>query len=309
MRARTIRIATRRSPLAMVQTRSVAETLCKQDPSLEVELVPVQTQGDIDKTGPVTGPITGKGVFIDALRDAITQGRAELAVHSMKDVPATAPDSVALQTFGRRADVRDALIVRDDSPGRSLVDLPPDTVVGTSSIRRRALLATLVKGIATMPLRGNVDTRLRRLDEGVCDALLLASAGLDRLGLSERIAQRIDPDVIVPAPGQGALAVEFNARDDELKDRLRLGIHEDVEDCVRAERELTRRLGADCAVPLGAHGVRESGKLRMTAVVADPDGSRLLRVELTGDDPIELGGQAANRLERLGARELLGNDG
>ena len=309
MRARTIRIATRRSPLAMVQTRSVAEALCKRDPSLKVELVPVQTQGDIDKTAPVTGPITGKGVFIDALRDAITQGRAELAVHSMKDVPATAPDSLALQTFGRRADVRDALIVRDDLPGRSLVDLPPDTVVGTSSIRRRALLATLVNNIATMPLRGNVDTRLRRLDEGVCDALLLASAGLDRLGLSERIAQRIDPDVLVPAPGQGALAVEFNARDDELKERLRRGIDEDVENCVRAERELTRRLGADCAVPLGAHGVRENGKLRMTAVVAAPDGSRLLRVELTGDDPIELGGQVANRLERLGAHELLGNDG
>ena len=301
----TIRIATRRSPLAMVQTRSVAEALCKHDPSLKVELVPVQTQGDIDKTAPVTG----KGVFIDALRDAITQGRAELAVHSMKDVPATGPDSLALQTFGRRADVRDALIVRDDAPGRSLVDLPPDTVVGTSSIRRRALLATLVNGIATMPLRGNVDTRLRRLDEGVCDALLLASAGLDRLGLSERIAQRIDPDVLVPAPGQGALAVEFNARDDELKERLRHGIDEDVENCVRAERELTRRLGADCAVPLGAHGARENGKLRMTAVVAASDGSRLLRVDLTGDDPIELGGQAANRLERLGAHELLGNDG
>lgn len=305
----TIRIATRRSPLAMVQTRSVAEALCKHDPSLKVELVPVQTQGDIDKTAPVTGPITGKGVFIDALRDAIMQGRAELAVHSMKDVPATAPDSLALQTFGRRADVRDALVVREGAQGRSLVDLPPDTVVGTSSIRRRALLATLVKGIATMPLRGNVDTRLRRLDEGVCDALLLASAGLDRLGLSERIAQRIDPDVLVPAPGQGALAVEFNARDDELKERLLGGVHGDVEDCVRAERELTRRLGADCAVPVGAHSVRESGKLHMTAVVAATDGSRLLRVELTGDDPIELGGQAANRLERLGAHELLGTDG
>ena len=285
----------------MVQTRSVAQTLRKHDPSLVVELVPVQTQGDIDKTAPVTG----KGVFIDALRDAITQGRAELAVHSMKDVPATAPDSLALQTFGRRADVRDALIVREDARGRSLVDLPPDTVVGTSSIRRRALLATLVRGIATMPLRGNVDTRLRRLDEGVCDALLLASAGLDRLGLGARIAQRIDPDVLVPAPGQGALAVEFNARDDELKERLHGGIHGDVEDCVRAERELTRRLGADCAVPLGAHCVRDANVLRMTAVVAATDGTRLLRVELAGDDPIELAADAADRLERLGARALL----
>lgn len=301
----TIRIATRRSPLAMVQTRSVAAALCEHDPSLVIELVPVQTQGDIDKST----PITGKGVFIDALRETIAVGRADLAVHSMKDVPAEVPESLALTTFGPRADVRDALVVRGDAQGRSLVDLPPDTVVGTSSIRRRALLATLVKGIATVPLRGNVDTRLRRLEDGVCDALLLASAGLDRLGFGDRIAQRIDPEMLAPAPGQGALAVEFNARDDELKDRLHCGTHQDVEDRVAAERELTRRLGADCAVPLGAHCVREGGKLRITAVVAATDGTRVLRVELTGDDPIELGGEAANRLQRLGARDVLGNDG
>ena len=297
----TIRIATRRSRLAMVQTRSVAEALREHDPFLVVELVPVQTQGDINKST----PITGKGVFIDALRETIAAGHADLAVHSMKDVPAEVPESLALTTFGPRADARDALVVRDESTGRTLGDLPAGTVVGTSSLRRTALLATLVRGLSTVPLRGNVDTRLRRLEEGACDALLLASAGLDRLGFGARIAQRIDPDVLVPAPAQGALAVEFDAGNDDLRSRLGLGVHDDVEACVGAERELTRRLSADCAVPLGAHCVRDAQAFHMTAVVADTEGTRLVRVELSGDDPIALGGDTAARLERLGAQELL----
>ena len=301
----TIRIATRRSPLAMVQTRSVAAALCERDPSLVVELVPVQTRGDIDKST----PITGKGVFIDALRETIASGRADLAVHSMKDVPAEVPEPLALTTFGPRADTRDALVVRDDSPHRTLGDLPAGTVVGTSSLRRTALLATLVRGLATVPLRGNVDTRLRRLDEEVCDALLLASAGLDRLGFRDRIAQRIDPDVLVPAPGQGALAVEFDAGNEDLRSRLRAGVDEDVEACVAAERELTRRLGANCAVPLGAHCIRDAQAFHMTAVVAATDGTRLLRVELSGDDSLALGGDTADRLQKLGAEELLRHDG
>jgi len=297
----TLRIATRRSPLAMVQSRAVARTLSEHDSSLETRLVPIQTRGDIDKSAPVTG----KGVFIDALREAVAEGRADLAVHSMKDVPAAVPQPLELTTFGPRADVRDALIVREGASARTLLELPAGAAVGTSSIRRTALLATLVRGLEIVPLRGNVDTRLKRLEEGDCDALLLACAGLDRLGLGERIAQRIEASMLVPAPGQGALAVEFSAANGGVRERVLHGVQPDVESCVVAERELTRRLGADCAVPLGAHCVRDGGGLRLTAVVAEVASTRLLRVELAGEDPVTLGAAVADRLDALGAQDLL----
>ena len=296
-----LRIATRSSPLAMTQARWVARQLQQIDSSVQVELVTVQTQGDIDRSAPVTG----KGVFIDALRDAVAEGRADLAVHSMKDVPVAVPDTLTLSTFGPRADARDAFVVPETSSTRTLIDLPPGGVIGTSSIRRGALLRSLLREIEIKPLRGNVDTRLRRLDEGQCDALLLACAGLDRLGLGHRIAQRIDPDVLVPAPSQGALGVEFVARRQALGDLIRQGVQADVERCVAAERELTRRLGADCAMPLGAHCVRDGAALRMTAVAADAEGARTLRVELADHDPLVLGGEVADRLDALGARALL----
>lgn len=309
-----LRIATRRSPLALIQANFVAARLRESDPMLEVELLEVATRGDIDQSASLVasadrdgkpGGKPGKGVFIDSLRDALLDGRADLAAHSMKDVPVAVAEGLALTTFGLRADPRDALVAAPGSGIGDLYDLVPGTKVATVSIRRRALLKSVLKDVEVVPVRGNVGTRLKRLDEGRFDAMLLASAGLDRLGLDARIAHRLPTDTFVPAPGQGALAVEYVAARSDIRDRIGRAVDPNVERCVVAEREVARSLGADCALPLGVHCVGE-GTLRLTAFAADDDAVRVLRVSLTGDDPLALGREAARRLDALGARELLG---
>lgn len=309
----TIRIATRRSRLAIAQAEFVAARLRSAHAAgLHVELVGVTSQGDRDQS-PSLADVGGKNSFVGALEDAVLDGRADVAVHSMKDVAVRVPAPFALHTFGPRADVRDAVVVPSDT-GPTLTSLAPGARIGTASIRRRALLLTLRRDLSVVPVRGNVDTRLKRLGEGGYDALLLACAGLDRLGLGGRVAQRVDPDVLVPAPGQGALAVEFLAHREDLDAMLRTGIDGEVERCVAAERQATRRLGADCAMPFGAYcrhegreerEGREEGRLRLTTVAADVDGGRSLRVDVVGDDPIALGDEAAERLQVLGVDELL----
>ncbi|MCE2460695.1 MAG: hydroxymethylbilane synthase [Pseudomonadales bacterium] len=300
----TLRIATRRSPLALVQANFVAARLRETDPTLQVELVEVATRGDVDQSASLVRSAggdgePGKGVFIDSLRDALLDGRADIAAHSMKDVPVATADGLALTTFGPRADPRDALVARPGSRIRDLYDLAPGAKVATVSIRRRALLKSLLRDVEVAPVRGNVGTRLGRLDEGRYDALLLAAAGLDRLGLDARIAQRFDPDTFVPAPGQGALAVEYRAAGSEVRELVAREVDADVQRCVVAEREVARAIGADCALPLGAYCVA-GGTLRLTAFAADDDATR------AGDDPMALGGEVAARLDSLGARELLG---
>ena len=306
----TLRIATRRSPLALIQANFVAARLRETEPDLDVELLEVTTRGDIDPSASLAASAggdgqPGKGVFIDSLRDALLDGRADLAAHSMKDVPIDNPEDLDLRTFGPRADPRDALVASPDSGIQDLFDLAPGARIATVSIRRRAMLKSLLRDIEIVPVRGNVGTRLKRLDEGRYDALLLACAGLDRLRLDDRIAQRLDPETFVPAPGQGALAVEFRADRPDVRDLVARSVAPDVERCVVAERELARAIGADCALPLGAYCATQ-GVLRLTAVAADADAGRVLRVVLTGDDPVALGGEVAARLEALGARELLG---
>lgn len=306
-----LRIATRRSPLALVQANLVARRLREIEPSLTIELLEVATRGDIDQTASLVETAgrdgqPGKGVFIDSLRDALVDDRAELAAHSMKDVPVAVPDGLALTTFGPRADVRDALVVGPLSRVRDLLDLPPGARVATVSIRRQALLKGLRRDLEITPVRGNVGTRLRRLEEGRSDALLLACAGLERLGLGARITQRLDPEAFVPAPGQGAIAVEFLAARSDVRELVARATDRTVENCVAAERQLARAIGADCAMPLGAHCVAVGSTLRMTAVAADADATRTLRVTLDGDRPVALGDEVAGRLEALGARSLLG---
>lgn len=300
---RRIRIATRRSRLAMTQAEFVASGLRASEPSLRVELVGVTSQGDRDQS-PSLAQAGGKSSFVGALEEAVRDGRADLAVHSMKDVAVRVPDGFALRTFGPRADVCDALVASGSSP--TLTALPRGARVGTASIRRRALLLTLRRDLEVVPVRGNVDTRLKHLDAGGCDALLLACAGLDRLGLGDRIGQRVDAEVLVPAPGQGALAVEFPAEREDLDALVRTGVDGEVERAVAAERQVTRRLGADCAMPFGAYCMVRDDELKLTTVAADADGTRMLRVELTGDDPVALGDDAAARLRKLGVGDLLG---
>lgn len=300
-----VRIATRRSRLAVAQADAVARQLRRMDARLGTERVEITTRGD-ESAAAGDQPVQGKGSFIEALERALLDGRADIAVHSMKDVPAALPEHFALATFGARADVRDALVTR--AGGAALGDLPAGARLGTSSTRRGALLAMLDRGLEVVPLRGNVDTRLRRLDAGDFDALLLACAGLDRLGLHSRIDQRIDVDALAPAPGQGAIAVEHRAERRDLGRLIAHGTNDVVQRCVAAERRLTLRLGADCAMPLGAvcTPVDAAGAtLRLIAALADAAGERLLRVEVGGADPLALGDEAARRLEVLGAAGLL----
>ena len=304
---RRIRIATRRSRLAMTQAGFVASRLKAYAPELAVELVGLTSQGDRDQS-PSLAQAGGKSSFVGALEEAVLDGRADLAVHSMKDVAVRVPDRFALHTFGPRADVRDALVLQRPVPASAatLTGLPGGARVGTASIRRRALLLTLRRDLEVVPVRGNVDTRLKHLDTGGYDALLLACAGLDRLGLGARIGQRVDADILVPAPGQGALAVEFLAERQEIDALVRTGVDSEVERAVAAERQVTRRLGADCAMPFGAHCTVRDGALRLAAVAVAVDGTRMLRVELAGEDPVALGDDAAERLRKLGVDDLLG---
>lgn len=287
----------------MTQAEFVASRLRANQPALRVELVGVTSQGDRDQS-PSLAQAGGKSSFVGALEEAVRDGRADLAVHSMKDVAVRIPDGFALHTFGPRADVRDALVV-SGSPA-TLTGLPVGARVGTASIRRRALLGTLRRDLEVVPVRGNVDTRLKRLDAGGYDALLLACAGLDRLGLGDRIGQRVDAEVLVPAPGQGALAVEFLAEREDVDALMRPDVDGEVERSVAAERQVTRRLGADCAMPFGAYCTVRDGELKLTTVAADADGARMLRVEISGDDPVALGDDAAARLRKLGVGDLLG---
>ena len=297
-----IRIATRRSQLAIAQANAVAERLRALEPGLRTELLEITTQGD--RASAEDAPLTSKGAFVEALEDALSSSRADIAVHSMKDVPGSVPDRFALAAFGERADARDALLTRQqDGPG-NLGGLPPGARVGTSSLRRRTQLLASHPLLEVAPLRGNVDTRLRRLDAGDVDALLLACAGLDRLGLGQRIDQRIGVDVLVPAPGQGALAVEYSAEREDLDELLGRAADEPSQQAVAAERLLARQLGADCATPLGVHCQPAESAWRLVAVLADAS-CQVLRVELTGAEPLALAEAAAERLLVLGAAELL----
>ncbi len=290
----------------------MAARLREIDPGVSVELVEITTRGDRQQSAPSPAAPVGKGAFIEALEEAMLDGTADLAVHSMKDVPGSVPEAFTVTSFGPRGDVRDALLTPPVAAPGGVGALPPGARVGTSSGRRRALLAALRRDFDVAPVRGNVDTRLRRLDDGDFDALILACAGLDRLGLGARISQRIAASVLVPAPGQGALAVEFPVQRADLGKLLAAGAEPAVERCVVAERQVSRRLGADCAMPLGAYCRDQrqdphGGELRLTVVVADAGGERLLRVDLAGSDPLALGDAAAARLGKLGVGELLAN--
>ena len=290
----------------MAQADFVASRLRATVPGIDVELVGITSLGDRDKS-PSLAEAGGKNSFVGALEDALDDGRADLAVHSMKDVAVRVPERFAVHTFGPRADVRDALVV--DGSAADLTVLPKGARVGTASARRRALLLALRRDLEIVPVRGNVDTRLKRLEEDDYAALLLACAGLDRLGYGERIGQRIDPDVLVPAPGQGALAVERLAGRDDLDALLRTGVVADVENCVAAGTAGDAALSAPTArcrsAPTACARRRPSasdGGSRRTQTAR-----RRCAWSVVGDEPRALGDDAAKRLSVLGVGELLGH--
>lgn len=300
---RTLRIATRRSRLALWQAEHVKAWLERLHPGLRVELVPMSTRGDelLDATLAKAG---GKGLFVKELEHALAEGRADLAVHSMKDVPVELPPGFVLAAITEREDPRDALV----SAGyASLAELPAGAVVGTSSLRRQAQIAERHPGLEIRPLRGNLDTRLAKLDRGEYAAIVLAAAGLKRLGLAARIRCLLTTEESLPAAGQAALGIECLADRGDVLEFVAPLDDAGAAACVRSERAVNRSLGGNCAVPLGAFAERSATGLRLRALVASPDGRRIARAEAEGAaaDPEALGERVAAQLRAQGAEEIL----
>jgi hydroxymethylbilane synthase len=303
-----LRIATRKSALALWQAGHVAALLRGAHAGLEVELVPIVTQGDRIQDRSLAA-IGGKGLFIKELEVALNEGRADIAVHSMKDLPGDLPDGLMIASVLERADARDALVTSRGSahaPG-GFADLPRGARVGTSSLRRQAQLLAARPDLRIEPLRGNVDTRLRRLDEGGLDAIVLACAGLIRLGWESRITARLDTNISLPAVAQGVIGIECRSGDSRTLEWVTPLNHRCTRIAMDAERAFAHRLGGSCQSPIAAHAALNGHRLTLDGLVAEPDGSRLLRDSATGsiDDPDALGGALADKILAAGAGALL----
>lgn len=296
-----LRIATRRSPLALWQAEHVRARLLERHPGLTVELLPLVTSGDRQEEGALLG---GKGWFVKELEEAMLENRADLAVHSMKDVPAAQPPGLALAAFLAGEDPRDALVANAHA---SLAALPRGARVGTSSLRRQSQLRAQRPDLAVSDLRGNVGTRLARLDEQKFDAILLACAGLARLGLGARITEALDVGRFVPAIGQGIVGIECRA--DDARTRELVGALNDAASATRlaAERAMNAKLGGSCTVPVAGHAVVAGNRVRLTGLIAAPDGARVVRDTIEGDstNAAELGATLAERLLAAGGAPIL----
>jgi len=296
-------IATRESALALWQARHIQGRLAAHYPELRVEILGMTTEGD-RRLDISLAKVGGKGLFVKELEEALAAGRADIAVHSVKDVPMTLPQGYCLAAVGKRDDPRDAFV---SSRHPDLAALPAGARVGTSSLRRECQLRARYPRLDIQPLRGNVPTRLRKLDDGHYDAVILAAAGLKRLGLEDRITRVLPPSESLPAPGQGALGIECLAARSDLAELLApLNDHATAR-CVAAERAFSRALSGSCNVPLGAYAELQDGRLRLRGFVGDPDGSRIVSGEETGpaDAAEALGAALAEQLKAQGAAEIL----
>ncbi len=298
-----IRIATRKSALALWQAEHVAELLRQLDRVESVSFVPLSTRGDevLDRS---LQKIGGKGLFIKELEIAIQDGDADIAVHSMKDVPAVTADGFTIAAVLERANCADALVSPD---GVQLPDLKQGALIGSSSLRRQAQLMMLRSDLVIRPLRGNVHSRLRKLDNGDYDAIVLASAGLERLELASRISQQFRPDEMLPAATQGVIGIESLANNVELIEIIETLNHETTAQTSAAERAIAAVLQASCLSPVASYATTSGNSISVTALVALPDGSESLRESLSGAvaDAASLGRELAKRLLARGARELL----
>lgn len=296
-----IRIATRQSPLALWQANWVQQQLQALYPTLQVELLPMTTEGD-RRLGSSLAQVGGKALFVKELEQALLSGEADIAVHSMKDVPMDLPTGLCLTAICQREDPHDALV---SNRYPSLEHLPQGAKVGTASLRRRCQLAAMRPDLQLELLRGNVNTRLARLDAGEFDAIVLAAAGLKRLGFDARIAQILPPELMLPAVGQGALGIECRDDDSALRQLLTPLQHEPSRRCLSAERAFNSRLGAGCQAPVAGFALIEAGSLWLRGLVGSLDGRRLLQAELRGTDAEALGLALAERLIEQGALHLL----
>ncbi|MBS0001466.1 MAG: hydroxymethylbilane synthase [Thioalkalivibrio sp.] len=300
---KTLRIATRKSPLAVWQAEHVASELRRAHPDLEVELVTMTTQGDRILDSPLAR-IGGKGLFVKELEVALLEDRADIAVHSVKDVPMELPEHLELPVILEREDPLDAFVSNDYA---SLDALPEGARVGSSSLRRQCQLRARRPDLVVTDLRGNVNTRLAKLDGGEYQAILLAAAGLKRLGFQQRIRARLQPEVSLPAVGQGAIAIECREGDEAVGALIAPLNHRDTSDRVRAERAFNRRLEGGCQVPLAAHALLQGDRIQLRGLVGATDGSRILYAETDGprQEAETLGVTLAVDLLDQGAGELL----
>ncbi len=299
----TIRIATRKSPLAMWQAEYVRDRLMEIHPDLTVELLGMSTQGDKILDSPLA-KIGGKGLFVKELEQRMLEGDADIAVHSMKDVPVEFPEGLHLSVICEREDPRDAFVSNHYA---SLEDLPQNAKVGTSSMRRQSQIRAIRPDLQIIDLRGNVNTRLRKLDEGNYDAIILAAAGLIRLGFEERITQTLETDVSLPAIGQGAVGIECRSNDERINNLIAPLNHAETRTRVLAERAMNNRLEGGCQVPIAGHSVLENGELYLRGLVGSPDGNTMVRAERRGpaDTAEAMGTDLADELLANGAREIL----
>ena len=298
-----LKIATRKSPLALWQAEFVKSKLEAIYPDLKVELVKMTTQGDQILNSPLS-KIGGKSLFIKELEVGIMEGRADIAVHSMKDVPYELPQGFEIGAILERESPFDAFVSNDFN---SIQDLPIGAKLGSCSLRRIVQVKAMRPDLEILDLRGNVNTRLKKLDDGEYDAIILACSGLTRLGFDNRIKQDLSPDDSLPAVGQGALGIEIKANDHEISSLIKPLIHQKTQIEVNAERALNTALQGGCSVAIGAFATSEDSKLTLSGMVGNVDSGEIIRVQETGETskPIDLGIRAAKKLLSLGARELL----
>lgn len=301
---RSLRVGTRGSRLARAQTQLALAALRRAWPDLSWEIVVITPVGDRDKTTPLT-VLGGQGVFSKELHEALLDGPVDLAVHSVKDLPSELPEGIALAAIVTRSDPRDALVSRD---GSRLAELPPGARVGTSSRRRQALIGAVRPDLVVADIRGNVDTRLRRLDQGDFDAVVLAATGLHRLGWKDRVTEYLSPDTFVPAPGQGALGITCRADDQELRELL-VQVHDPIAGlAVEVERAFLRAIGGGCQTPIGAYATVEGGQVTLRALLGDHSLRRLerRRVTVPGEHALAAARELAAELKAaLGIEEVL----
>lgn len=298
-----IRIATRKSPLALWQANFVKQNLLLAHKDLKVELIPMVTQGDIILDSPLS-KIGGKGLFVKQLEQAILNNEADIAVHSIKDIPAQFPEGLMLATICQRDEVRDAFVANKYT---SLNDLPEGAIVGTSSLRRQCQLRSHFPHLIIKDLRGNVGTRLNKLDEEQYDAIILASVGLKRLSLEHRITQYIDTDLMLPAVGQGAIGIESRTDDKQILDIISVLDDKKSRACIQAERAMNNALQGGCQVPIAGYCGLNNDQLMLQGLVGRVDGSKIIKQQITGciNEAESLGEELAQQLLNQGADLIL----
>jgi len=299
----TIRIGTRGSQLALWQANWVKEQLIRRHPNLDVEIQTIKTTGDKILDVPLA-KVGGKGLFVKEIEEALLEKSVDIAVHSMKDVPTELPDGLGIVAISDREDPRDAVLGNTKTP---IMELPEGARIGTSSLRRQAQLFAARPDFIIEPLRGNINTRLRKLKEGMYDAIILAMAGVSRLGWEAEVTEIIEPDVMLPAIGQGALGIEARLDDQVTLDRIAFLNDDATSSCVTAERAFLHRLEGGCQVPIAAYAVREGDDVVLTGLVASVDGKQIIKDTDRGPvgGAIELGNSLAGKILEAGGREIL----